>query len=259
MERQLLFLLDFDLRMDEPELLEHFQPFLRRPVASTSTASPYRPRQESRPSLSGSITPPAYPTTPRRSSAKGPSGAEGLLTPSPSPTRPSQHSQSNVSRQRPTSSHRRISPAESSSSGETMSDDLASDSGEDSHDLNPRSAAVPASRSPTQRKYSNAPPLQTPLALRRGSVKVGASGPVTPPDDLPSYSIHGGYATPNTGELSARRPSYTGEPPLRTSRSGSFARMMEAGKDMFSGHGLGHRTSKNNLRVPEVPVVSMVS
>ncbi|BGO89816.1 hypothetical protein NBRC10512_007233 [Rhodotorula toruloides] len=37
MERQLLFLLDFDLRMDEAELLAHFYPFLpREPVASTS-------------------------------------------------------------------------------------------------------------------------------------------------------------------------------------------------------------------------------
>ncbi|GAA5931587.1 cyclin family protein [Sporobolomyces koalae] len=42
MERQLLFLLDFDLRMDEQELLEHFEPFLPcRPVASTSSAERY--------------------------------------------------------------------------------------------------------------------------------------------------------------------------------------------------------------------------
>ncbi|GAA5882574.1 hypothetical protein JCM16303_002050 [Sporobolomyces ruberrimus] len=38
MERQLLFLLDFDLRMEEAELLEHFGPFLpRQPVASGSS------------------------------------------------------------------------------------------------------------------------------------------------------------------------------------------------------------------------------
>ncbi|KAL8277043.1 hypothetical protein RQP46_010577 [Phenoliferia psychrophenolica] len=266
MERQLLFLLDFDLRMDEPELLEHFQPFLRRPVASTSAAPSFRTarQSESRPSLTGSITPPAYPTTPRRST-KAPSGAEGLLTPSPSPTRPSTHSSSSnqaSSRARSSSSHRRISPSDSSSSGETMSDDLASDD-DDDH----LSARAPSSRRGSaqhqsgDRKYSAGGPFQTPLssgALRRGSVKVTASGPVTPTDDLPSYTIHGGYATPNTGEMPARRPSF-GEPPLRTSRSGSFARMYEAGKDIFSG--VRHSSSKTNLRagnVPSVPVIDMV-
>ncbi|GAA6060969.1 hypothetical protein JCM10212_006551 [Sporobolomyces blumeae] len=45
MERQLLFLLDFDLRMDEPELLQHFAPFLpRQPVASSSSARFYPSR-----------------------------------------------------------------------------------------------------------------------------------------------------------------------------------------------------------------------
>lgn len=39
MERQLLFLLDFDLRTDEEELLQHFRPFLRESVPSASTSS----------------------------------------------------------------------------------------------------------------------------------------------------------------------------------------------------------------------------
>ncbi|KAM0792561.1 hypothetical protein ACM66B_005225 [Microbotryomycetes sp. NB124-2] len=38
MERQLLFLLDFDLRTDEFELLQHYEPFIKRPQPSTSTA-----------------------------------------------------------------------------------------------------------------------------------------------------------------------------------------------------------------------------
>ncbi|KAK4053154.1 PHO85 cyclin-1 [Microbotryomycetes sp. JL201] len=37
MERQLLFLLDFDLRTDEYELLQHYEPFIRRAEPSTST------------------------------------------------------------------------------------------------------------------------------------------------------------------------------------------------------------------------------
>ncbi|KAK4058598.1 PHO85 cyclin-1 [Microbotryomycetes sp. JL221] len=39
MERQLLFLLDFDLRTDEYELTLHFEPFLRRSQTSSSTSS----------------------------------------------------------------------------------------------------------------------------------------------------------------------------------------------------------------------------
>ncbi|KAK4699235.1 PHO85 cyclin-1, partial [Phenoliferia sp. Uapishka_3] len=248
MERQLLFLLDFDLRMEESELLEHFQPFLRRPVASTSSGIAFRPRQDVR-----SVAPPlAYPSTPRRVSAKAPSGADGLLTPSPSPTRPSAHSSSSY-RARPSSSSRqRISPTESSSSGETLSDDL--DSGDDDMEVDlarrtfathPRRTSSPQPQ--PQRKFS-AGQIPTPPnagALRRGSVQVNSSGPVTPKDEGLSYGMNGGYATPKDDVVVRRSStSYVGEPPLRTSRSGSFARMYEAGKDMLSGH----RSNKPNLR-----------
>ncbi|KAM0750344.1 hypothetical protein T439DRAFT_314709 [Meredithblackwellia eburnea MCA 4105] len=238
MERQLLFLLDFDLRMEEPELLHHFQPFLRRPMASTSSGS-FRARVEARPSVT--TAPPSYPTTPRRASnGKGPSGAEGLLTPPPSASR-----SSSSHRGRSPSSRPRISPADSSSSGETLSDDLESGSDEEDMDIDVRSSG---------RKYS-AGPIPVTSALR---AKVTSSGPVTPTDELPGYSIQGGYATPNTTDLNSRRPSTASftETPLRTQRSGSFLRMYEAGKDLLST-GLGHRSSKNNLR-SGVAVVDMV-
>ncbi|GAA5829700.1 hypothetical protein JCM11251_000254 [Rhodosporidiobolus azoricus] len=68
MERQLLFLLDFDLRMDEAELLTHFEPFLpKSPVASTS--APYNVRTTLHaPSSTASSTRYAesIPTTPSR-------------------------------------------------------------------------------------------------------------------------------------------------------------------------------------------------
>ncbi|GAA5913130.1 hypothetical protein JCM6882_005796 [Rhodosporidiobolus microsporus] len=69
MERQLLFLLDFDLRMDESELLAHFEPFLpQSPVASTSAAYNVRATVHA-PSSSSSRYAETIPTTPSRSRA----------------------------------------------------------------------------------------------------------------------------------------------------------------------------------------------
>ncbi|GAA5933305.1 hypothetical protein JCM3775_002602 [Rhodotorula graminis] len=73
MERQLLFLLDFDLRMDEDELLAHFEPFLpREPVASTSKlrvhAHVHAPLASSVPLSPRSIVESLHTPPPRRQS-----------------------------------------------------------------------------------------------------------------------------------------------------------------------------------------------
>ncbi|KAI5479847.1 G1/S-specific cyclin PLC1 [Pseudohyphozyma bogoriensis] len=215
MERQLLFLLDFDLRMDEPELIYHFSPFLRRPLASTST---YVPRSEVKTAHSN------YPTTPtqHRPSAVATAHDSGMLTPEPSPTRPTAGASLALPPRRgsvASSLKDEVSPATSSSSGGTYSAEEASDS-DDGMDVDPRVASR-AGRPPTL-NISN---------LRRPSFQVGAGGPITPTDELPGYQI-GLQATP---PQSGRRGSYGGEPPLRTQRSSSFLRMMEAGKDMITG------------------------
>ena len=79
MEKQLLYLLDFDLRMTELELIRHFTPFLPRrhhrrarldvPISAPSTPMTARaPSLDSCPSSgssSGSSTSSPYPLTPR--------------------------------------------------------------------------------------------------------------------------------------------------------------------------------------------------
>ncbi|GAA5919949.1 hypothetical protein JCM1841_000064 [Sporobolomyces salmonicolor] len=112
MERQLLFLLDFDLRIDESELLEHFAPFLpRQPVASTS--SPLRIHTSTSTS-SPSFTPRAAeslpsPKTPRRTPLN-------LSTPSSSDRR----RRAALDSPPPSPSHD-VSPAESHSSASSAS------------------------------------------------------------------------------------------------------------------------------------------
>lgn len=208
MERQLLFLLDYDLRMDESELLTHFEPFLRRPVASTSSL---RPR-----SLDASpiAVPAQYPTTPRRAHASSQSKDAGLLTPSPSPRRPTHISSSNPSRRSVPAYQQRVSPTASSSSGETMSDDLSSEESCDDMDLSP-----------------NGHSRQSSYPFCRSS----RPGPVTPTDQQHPY------ATPPSSSSPPR--SSRVDPALRSQRSGSFLRMTyEAGKGML------HFASKPSLR-----------
>lgn len=132
MEKQLLYLLDYDLRMTEDELVFHFQPFMR-PSREQSFSGVHRPtlahRMPSLESCTGSspATSP-YPVTPRRGSRSGYLNQDAQLnkhgvssylpTPSPSPVRRSSHnniaSSSPYARPQP----RRLSP--SSSSDEEM-------------------------------------------------------------------------------------------------------------------------------------------
>ncbi|GAA5870334.1 hypothetical protein JCM1840_004695 [Sporobolomyces johnsonii] len=105
MERQLLFLLDFDLRIDESELLEHFAPFLpRQPVASTS--SPLRVHTSSAPSTRPADSLPS-PKTPRRTplNLSTPDSSRRRRRAAPDSPSPSQE----------------VSPAESHSSASTAS------------------------------------------------------------------------------------------------------------------------------------------
>ncbi|KAL8280446.1 hypothetical protein RQP46_007094 [Phenoliferia psychrophenolica] len=219
MERQLLFLLDYDLRMDETELLAHFHPFLIRP--NTSASCYVRPAAEPLPL--------AYPTTPSRNATARttttcPAPVTGLLTPSPSPIHKPMDSSptapSPLSRQQPQSY--RASPASSRSSSSPLSD---SDSDEEAYATSRqtrRRLSPLAGRSSD--KYAGSMPTSQGRRVAKSTV------PLTPP----SYS---GYPTPQTDEH---------RQPLRTQRSGSFQRIYEASKEIFMP---AHRSSsKSNLR-----------
>ncbi|KAM0750352.1 hypothetical protein T439DRAFT_356984 [Meredithblackwellia eburnea MCA 4105] len=247
MERQLLFLLDYDLRMDEAELIFHFQPFMR-PAASPITSGFFRTVADTYNALTSPAASPAFPATPTRRAGKAPAPSDGLLTPSPSPTRLTSGSFTTTApRARPMPSQRprhRYSPAESSSSGATLSDDLESISSEE--EASPaveyrRTTAQPSRRSASPPYHRDAKQHRAGAPTRRGQFK--ANGPVTPTDEMASYSIYGGYATPNTGDLKPKEDPWTSQ----KSTGASFLRMVEAGKDLISS-GLGHRTSRNNLR-----------
>lgn len=215
MERQLLFLLDYDLRMEESELLIHFAPFLHTPVASTSSL---KPRAIETRTTSPTST--SYPSTPTRRQA---TCDVGLLTPSPSPTR--RTATLLPARRAPPSSQQRVSPSGSSSGGETMSDDLSSD--EDTMDLDHSSHHRRRQPSPSVAKYVGAAPASN---SNRRSWKTN-SEPVTPTDELASYAVHVGYATPSSASNSPRNA-------LRKERSGSFLQMA---KGMLN---VGNRSSK---------------
>lgn len=224
MERQLLFLLDYDLRMEEPELLAHFHPFLIRP--NTSTSCFVRP---------AAAIAPVYPTTPSRPatarSAACPAPVSGLLTPSPSPThKAAGASPSYISAPTPLSRQQpqayRASPVSSRSSSSPSSHLTDSDSDEDSYTSSrPSRRRLSPLAGRSSDKYAGAMPSSHGRRVSKGSL------PLTPPP----YS---GYPTPQTDEH---------RQPLRTQRSGSFLRILEASKEIFSG-GMTHRASKSNLR-----------
>jgi hypothetical protein len=92
MEKQLLYLLDYDLRMSEDELLLHFAPFLPKPRATSAatTLGVGRPhhamRMPSLESCASSVGDSPMPVTPKRGASIA-IPAHGLATPSPSPTR----------------------------------------------------------------------------------------------------------------------------------------------------------------------------
>ena len=223
MERQLLFLLDYDLRMDETELLAHFHPFLIRP--NTSASCCVRPAE---PVI------PAYPTTPSRpATARSTCSAPitGLLTPSPSPIhKPAGSSPTYISA--PTSLPRqhtqpyRASPASSLSSSSPAPNLTDSDSDEESYaSSRPSRRRLSPLASRSSDKYAGAMPTSQGRRVAKSIV------PLTPP----SFS---GYPTPQTEEH---------RQPLRTQRSGSFQRIYEASKEIFAG-GMARSTSKSNLR-----------
>ncbi|GAA5869202.1 hypothetical protein JCM8547_005167 [Rhodosporidiobolus lusitaniae] len=217
MERQLLFLLDYDLRMEESDLLEHFAPFLRRSSTSRQQLSSYASSSASYQQQASRAPAPAQlaspytpaPSTPVRrpsnvNTSCPPPADSGYLTPPPSARRTSPHTssrqQQNPSYRRP--QNVRVSPTESNSSGGTLSDVESDLSDLDS----PR-------RPSASRAHSSSSRLATP---QRSSTRSGVSSlPVTPTDEVSFYSA-------------------TTREPLRTQRSGSFLRMAyESGKAAF--------------------------
>ncbi|GAA5943366.1 cyclin family protein [Sporobolomyces koalae] len=241
MERQLLFLLDYDLRMDETDLLTHFAPFLRRasPVASTSrSASQHEYYSQSQQTLASPLYHPGKPSTPpRRASGVAVSDSTGYLTPPPSARRPAaapSSSSSAASSRRPSRQHQqavphssRVSPAGSSSSGGTLSDVDSSDEMDYPQPTRAQQQHVTPSRTSTRHHRS-----QSSSSREREQQKLyvtptrksPSSLPVTPTDEVSPYS--------------AAHPLSQERQPLRSQRSGSFLRMAyEQGKGMLSRNG----------------------
>ncbi|KDE03290.1 hypothetical protein MVLG_06220 [Microbotryum lychnidis-dioicae p1A1 Lamole] len=127
MERQLLFLLEFDLRTDDQELCDHFAPFLSHsgPVASTSST-----QVGTEPSTFGDLC--ASTSTPVSAKASGRNAAPHSPTASPitnmqSPTlrrlsrNPMQNQQSQYYHFRGSNLSSKVSPSDSESSASTCS------------------------------------------------------------------------------------------------------------------------------------------
>ncbi|GAA5999430.1 hypothetical protein JCM5350_003982 [Sporobolomyces pararoseus] len=249
MERQLLFLLDYDLRMEESDLLTHFAPFLRRasPVASTSrSTSQQNYYSQSQQQLASPYKP---STPPRRASGVAvPSDSTGYLTPPPSARRPSSSATGPTSSRRSSRHHHhqvphpRVSPAGSSSSGGTLSDVDSSDEMEYEHPQQlqqQRSSVVttPSRSSTRQRTHSSSSSSQQqqPQSNQQSSRlyvtptrKSPSSLPVTPTDEVSPYTA----AHPLSSQQQQQQPT---SQPLRSQRSGSFLKMAwESGKGMVS-------------------------
>ncbi|GAA5877919.1 hypothetical protein JCM3774_001770 [Rhodotorula dairenensis] len=264
MERQLLFLLDYDLRMDEAELVHHFAPFMRQasPVASSSRA-PAPPPQS---------TSPCSPTSPRRPSSRE---RERTAYPTPPPSARRTTSAASLPLSQPASSSRHaqrprgpayVSPADSNSSGGTLSDIDSEDLSDRDCDL--RSNARPvrlSSRSQHAYHLSNpsgashrtsaAPPVPRRDSDYHHASKASGGGggysslPVTPVDEVsPSAYV---YSVKMQSLASPPPVAPVGVEPLRSQRSGSFLRMAyEQGKGMLSrgSHGNATAAAKQPLR-----------
>ncbi|KAK4331020.1 PHO85 cyclin-1 [Rhodotorula toruloides] len=234
MERQLLFLLDYDLRMDESELIQHFEPFLRRPSTSAARAqyastTAYYAQQRQQQREREQQQQHCAPSNPERRSVSH--DQSGYLTPPPSarrtsPPQPRQRPQHTAA---PPRQPTHVSPSESQSSGGTLSD-VESDFSDRDMDCDPRTPPRSSARMSTRPASSSTNKLVTPPRRNSGNsaAKSGSSSlPVTPTDDVPP-SIQPLVITANT----ERRPSYE---PLRSQRSGSFlSRAYEQGKGVFS-------------------------
>jgi hypothetical protein len=260
MERQLLFLLDYDLRMDEAELVHHFAPFMASPVASTSRAA-------------ATATPPCTPPAASSSSSRRPSPREQAAASYPTPsssssssarrsTPPSSQS-AHVDRSRQQRYHRHrapayVSPTDSNSSGGTLSD-IESDLSDREGDLRSTAPAPVRLSSRSRHAYhlSNASSSTAAAAAaavpRRDSDYTAhksaySSLPVTPVDEVsPSAYVYStkmqSLASPPPSSASAATE------PLRSQRSGSFLRMAyEQGKGMLSRGHNGHAAVKQPLR-----------
>ncbi|GAA5840011.1 hypothetical protein JCM9279_005241 [Rhodotorula babjevae] len=238
MERQLLFLLDYDLRMDEAELVHHFAPFLRRagPVASTSRAQYAAPLPASHYAQQAQQQQQqqraAAPTTPQRKAEH--LQASGYLTPPPSARRSTVQAAPSQARERQQAvSRARDSPAESPSSGGTLSDVESDFSDREMEYEQPAPAAVRSTTRMSSRpvRSSSAKPVTPPRLA--SAHKSSSSLPVTPTDDVPPYA-----SAVHPGEQDQRRPSF--EQLLRAQRSGSFlSRAYEQGQRMLLRGGNG--------------------
>lgn len=260
MERQLLFLLDYDLRMDEAELVHHFAPFMASPVASTSRAA------------AAAATPSCTPPAASSSSSRRPSprererGQVAASYPTPSSSSSARRStppssQSTTDRSQRYHHHRApayVSPTDSNSSGGTLSD-IESDLSDREGDLRSTAPAPVRLSSRSRHAYhlSNASSSTAAAAAaavpRRDSDYTAhksaySSLPVTPVDEVsPSAYVYStkmqSLASPPPSSASAATE------PLRSQRSGSFLRMAyEQGKGMLSRGHNGHAAVKQPLR-----------
>lgn len=171
-EKQLLYLLDYDLRMDEETLLEAFAPFLpqsSRPAPAAAAAPAPMERSRSAEAKVGSSQ---VPVTPRRTPPQEKAGMP--LTPSPSPVRlPLSNASSSESLPRASSS-RHVSPASSSGSSTDM---LTPDTGstDEDEEMADYDASVKGARrlrlSPSQRTAPYARPAGRGLPITPDSLE----------------------------------------------------------------------------------------
>ncbi|ORY79706.1 hypothetical protein BCR35DRAFT_352622 [Leucosporidium creatinivorum] len=158
MERQLLFLLDFDLRTDEAELLEHFKPFLRESVASTSAmrvrAEIHTPKTPTSPSTIVDSLP-----SPQSPALRRPSRNPIQLAPPPVPSQRRRGSAMSMA-SRPETSPADSQSSASSSSPITPADELTSYPG------------IPAYTTPDSRRgsYANGHEYPALRTTRSGSL-----------------------------------------------------------------------------------------
>lgn len=246
MERQLLFLLDYDLRMDESELIHHFAPFMRRasPVASSSRHAYPAAVPAAAPMPAQVEQKPVSPCTPSSAAGRRPSANEQHAYPTPPPSssrRTSPYASQSTQLQQQQKRPAYVSPTDSDLSGGTLSD-IESDLSDRDCDL--RSNAPPVRLSSRSRQAYALPAAQQAKSASPHHARMvrkdsqPPSLPVTPTDEVSPSA----YAYSSKLQSFPTPPPSATAPPLRSQRSGSFLRMAyEQGKGMLSrGSGAGH-------------------
>lgn len=231
-EKQLLYLLDYDLRMDEETLIDAFAPFL---PASSVPAKP-------------AVEPVHVPATPKRTPSKERPAMP--LTPSPSPVRLPVSVPPSSSELAPrASSSRHVSPVSScgSSSGDMLTPDTGStDEDEEMADYEAAGSRVAGRRrSPTRSLGGGAAPYARPAARTSHHQGPASSMPITP-NSLEGSPVDGVASTTRAADFAAAAKAVP-VPVLRSQKSGTFWSAAWSGL---------RRDAKGNVTVAPVEIAS---